>query len=99
MDEEIREKLRRWRPKLNQFSNRVRQARRAAGIKQASLAQAVGKPRLWLVKRECGWIRMNIPESEILLAAVAKMKRSQKADHENKVNEAVSPKQDNRAIA
>jgi hypothetical protein len=54
---------------------------------------------LWLVKRECGWIRMNIPESEILLAAVAKMKRSQKADHENKVNEAVSPKQDNRAIA
>jgi hypothetical protein len=78
MDEGIREKLRRWRPKLNEFSNRVRQARRAAGIKQISLAQAVGRPRLWLVKREGGWIRMNVPDSQMLLAAIAGMKRSQK---------------------
>lgn len=99
MDSELREKLRRWRFKLNEFANRVRWARRAAGIKQIDLARAVGKPRLWLVKREGGWIRMNVPDSEMLLATIAKMKRSQKAGHENKAKESVSPKPDNRAIA
>jgi hypothetical protein len=99
MDCELREKLRRWRPKLNEFANRVRQERRAAEIKQASLAQAVGRPRLWLVKREGGWIRMNIPESQMLLAAIAEMKRSKKPGHENEAKEAVLPKPSNREIA
>jgi DNA-binding XRE family transcriptional regulator len=76
MDKELREKLRRWRPKLNEFANHVRQARLDAGIKQIDLAQAVGKPRLWLAKRENGWNRMRIPESEMLRAAIARMKAS-----------------------
>ncbi len=99
MDQELREKLRRWRPKLNEFANRVRQARLDAKIEQTTLAKAVQRPRLWLTKRENGHVRMNIPDSQMLLAAIARMKRSQKVSHENTAKEVTSQKPDNRAIA
>jgi hypothetical protein len=78
MDEQLHDKLVRWRPRFNVLAKEVRQARIAAGIEQKLLAEAVGRPRLWLAKRENGWNRMRIPEHKMLLQAIARMKASQK---------------------
>lgn len=60
-------------PSMHPGCMRIRKARLAAGLTLAKVAQALGKNRCWLCRKELGWRRVRGEEVQAILKAISRL--------------------------